>query len=69
VHPLLDSDPEERPAAKEETPAAEAAAWLQNPEREDLPSANARFIEMLERSPRWTGPLPSEVENEEDTQA
>ena len=60
LHPLAESDPDERTPAREQTPAAEAAAWLENPERQDQPSPNMRWIEMLAQAPQWTGPLPSE---------
>lgn len=32
VHPLADSDPAERTPARTETPAAEALAWLEDPQ-------------------------------------
>ena len=32
VHPLAESDPAERPGAKEDTPAREALAWLEDPQ-------------------------------------
>ncbi|WP_162601514.1 hypothetical protein [Occallatibacter savannae] len=32
MHPLLDSDPAQRTPAREETPAAEALAWLEDPQ-------------------------------------
>lgn len=68
LHPLLDADPllDSEPDAR---PAAEAAAWLANPERTDQPSANMRYIEWLAQQPQWTGPLPVEQHNEEDTEA
>jgi uncharacterized membrane protein len=67
VHPLADSDPAERPEARQETPAAEAVDWLQNPtdDASRKPSANMRYIEMLENAPQWTGPIPDE-DNEDN---
>jgi hypothetical protein len=68
LHPLAESDPAERSEARQETPAAEAADWLQNPtdNASRAPSANMRWIEALERDAPWTGPIPSEKEEEDD---
>ena len=32
VHPLAESDPDERTEARQQTPAREALAWLEDPE-------------------------------------
>jgi hypothetical protein len=32
VHPLVESDPAERTPARQDTPAAEAVAWLEDPQ-------------------------------------
>ena len=39
MHPLLESDPAQRTAAREETPAAEAVAWLEDPQPPPPPEA------------------------------
>jgi hypothetical protein len=55
VEPLTDSDPSERKAAKNETPAPEAFAWLINPEDAPKPPRFS-FAEWLGLQPEWEGP-------------
>jgi hypothetical protein len=66
LHPLAESDPAERPDAREETPAAEAADWLQNPTETSQLSPTMRLLLMLRDEEPWTGPLPSEQEEPEE---
>ena len=48
MHPLADSDPADRTPAREENPAAEALAWLEDPQppppKEELHDHIARQI-------------------------
>jgi len=47
VHPLVESDPAQRTPARQETPAAEAVAWLEDPQpisKEELHDYIAREI-------------------------
>jgi hypothetical protein len=55
VEPLADSDPSQRKAAREETPAAAAAAWLANPDAAPT-LARLSFAEWLALQPEWEGP-------------
>ena len=55
MEPLTDSDPSERKAAKEETPAPEAFAWLVYPEDAPKPPRFS-FAEWLALQPEWEGP-------------
>lgn len=61
MEPLAEVDPADRKNARADTPAPEAAAWLADPDkpREQVLSANMRYINWLANQPQWTGPLPT----------
>jgi hypothetical protein len=47
VHPLVESDPAQRTQSRQDTPAAEAIAWLEDPQpltKEELHDTIAREI-------------------------
>ena len=59
--PLATLDPADRPQAKADTTAPEAAAWLANPEAvAQARSANLDLFLRWENEPEWTGPTISE---------
>ena len=63
-HPLDDSDPHRR----DDTPAAEAADWLKNPE-DPKPSPFELLLHQWETEPEWTpadGPRHSFDEEDDD---
>ena len=44
MHPLLDSDPAQRTPARDETPAAEAIAWLTDPQTAPPPMDKQEWV-------------------------
>jgi hypothetical protein len=63
--PLATLDPADRPAAKAETSAPEAAAWLATP-ADAPPPFRLTFFEWLAQQPEWIGPLPDCNEEDDD---
>jgi hypothetical protein len=71
VEPLAEVDPEDRKAAREETPAAEAAAWLTDPAAATKPKrltiAQQWAIE-IGLNPETCLPYDQPASQEEDTE-
>ena len=61
MEPLAEVDPADRKSARAETPAPEAAAWLADPDkpREEVLTANMRYINWLANQPEFVGPWPA----------
>ena len=64
MHPLVESDPAERTQSRQETPTAEALAFLADPDAATQPKRKT-FAQWLGDRPEWTGPPATANEDDE----